>query len=75
MKFIKEEISGKEKTRYMLALGRSEVVILYGLVDKALRYMPRSFQTSPIEHSLHNMAKEMTKAIKLIPHSETEIIP
>ena len=63
MKFVKEEISGKERTRYMFSLGKSEAVVLHALLAKAVEYMPRTIKTQTTEQRMRNMLNEIRKAI------------
>lgn len=72
MKFVKEELSGKEKTRYVFALGRSEAIILLALLKKAIRYEPRTFQTMTTEAHMRNMARGIGRAIKEMEPSNEE---
>lgn len=70
MKYIKEQISAKEKTRYMFAIGKSEAKILYALLDKAIRYMPRTFTTKTTEARMRDMISEIRKSIPDMKSSE-----
>ncbi len=63
MKYIKEEISGRDVVRYVFALGKSEAGILHALLEKAIKYMPRTLKTQTTEARMRNMAKEISKAI------------
>lgn len=62
MKYIREEISKKGKTRHLFAIGRSEAYILHKLLNKAVRYMPRTFTTASTEARLRNMEKVIREA-------------
>ena len=63
MKYLKKEISGKERTRYVFALGKSEAIVLLALLDKGIRYMPRTTKTSTTDARMRNMAKAISSAI------------
>lgn len=74
MKFTQEEIAPSGKTRYLFALGKSEAMVLFALIEKAKRYMPSMIQTHPVEARLRNMAKVIGKAIPNMKDDEGQLL-
>lgn len=66
MKFIKEELSGQDRTRYMFAIGKEEAIILNALLVKAIHYMPRVIETQTTEARMRNMEKEIREAADIM---------
>ncbi|MCP6727354.1 MAG: hypothetical protein KJI69_05095 [Patescibacteria group bacterium] len=66
MRFIQEQISGQEKTRYIFAFGKEEATILHALIVKAIRYMPRTMETQATEARMRNMEKEIREAVDIM---------
>lgn len=71
MKFIVSDDYSKNKKRYILALGESELRILHGLTSNACRYMPlKGREKGPVNEyistarTVRNMNTELLKALK-----------
>ena len=73
MKFIQEEISGQDKTRYMFAFGKEEATILHALMVKAIRYMPRTMLTQSTEARMRNMEKEIREAVDIMKDKDNSV--
>lgn len=71
MKFVKEEMTSKERPRYLFALGKEEATIMLSLLDKAYRYMPKTFRTMPDNARVRSMVKTMKHALPEMIETET----
>ena len=63
MKFIKEETAGAGHTRYMFAMGKKEAQVMFSLLVKAHRYMPKTIETVTEHRRVWNMLKTIKEAI------------
>jgi hypothetical protein len=63
MRFVETEVSGKDKTRYLFALGKAEAVILHSLLEKAYKFMPKTFVTQTTQARVRNMRNAIADAI------------
>ena len=72
MKYVRERnsINGKGVNQLWFLLGKQEVEILKALVEKALRYMPTTFETSTALQRLRNIRNSMEKAASDIKNYE-----
>ena len=66
MKFIKDELSGAGKTRYLYALGKSEAKVLLGLLKKAKIYTPKIFDTIKLHGQINNMISVIEKSLTFL---------
>lgn len=57
MKLIKDETAGSGKSRYVLHIGPDEIELLVGVLHNALRYTPRTLETSSTHSRMHQMRK------------------
>lgn len=71
MKFIESNDCSKNKKRYILALGESELRVLHGLTANACRYMPLQGRSKePVNEyistarTIRNMNTELVKALE-----------
>jgi hypothetical protein len=67
MKYLKEEINSTDKTRFVIALGKKEARIMFSLLLKAEKYMPRISETTEIVSSIGNMRRCLQKLVKEMP--------
>lgn len=63
MRFIREEISGKNTTRYMFALGKEEAKIMLGLLTRSVKHLPKMLSTMPLEGKMNSMIRTITEAL------------
>jgi len=67
MKFIKDELSGAGKPRYMFALGKHEAKIMLSLLRKAKAHTPKLLETIKLHGRLNNMISEIEKSVPKFP--------
>lgn len=66
MKIYKKEISANGKKRLLIALGRQELELLYGVVKKAYLHTPDTAETVKTITRLQTMKVSMGKFIREI---------
>lgn len=64
MKIYEKEISANGKKRLLIALGRQELELLYGIVKKAYLHTPDIAETARTITRLHTMKISMGKFIR-----------
>ena len=64
MKLYSEEIAGSDKKRTLLAVGKDEAELLWGLVNKALNVWPTGIRWSQDRARLTNMSREFRKYLE-----------
>ncbi len=64
MKVYEKEISPNGKKRLLIALGRQELELLYGVIKKAYLHTPDTAETAKTITRLRNMKISMGKFIR-----------
>lgn len=64
MRFLKTTIEVDNKERYEFSIGKTELVILYGLIDEAFKHTPRTLLTQGFIQRTHDMREKIGNALR-----------
>lgn len=75
MRYLYKEQSGNHKTLLTFALGHQEALIIYALLGKAKKYMPKTFETQFDQariNAMYNTLQPLMKELRKLDYTENE---
>lgn len=70
MRYLYDQVAGNGKPRLVFALGEQEAIIIFGLLEKANKYMPKTPETQFDHARIKNMYEELRPLAKEINRTD-----